>query len=350
MTEPLVSVVMATRNADRFLAEAIESVLSQTLTDFEFVIVEFGSTDESKSIVARYSATDGRIKLHEIPVCSLPMARNAGCRVARGRFIAVMDADDVCLRDRLAVEVNFLKEHPNVALLGGSVQWIDSTGNSMEVHSHPTEFQEIKSELATHCTFWHPTILMRKEALIAVGGYREAFVYAHDYDLELRMAEKYECANLPDVLLKYRIHSSQITLKKQWRQTLCKLAARASATSRESGDLDPIDAAMEITPALLEKMGVNSAAQENALASDCWIWVRNMKGAHEYAAALSSAHLMLNSNPVHVERWLIADLQLLVAQLYWKQGKFIRSALAASRAVVTRPLILGRPLRLVLER
>ena len=350
MSGPLVSVVMAVRNVERFLAEAIESILSQTYSNFEFVITDFGSTDNSKSIISRYAANDTRIRFHEIPACTLPVARNAGCSLARGEYIAVMDADDVCLPDRLASEVEFLKRHPEVAFLGGAVQWIDAAGSPLEVHSHPTDFREIKSELATHCTFWHPTVLMRKQAFASVGGYRGAFVYAHDYDLALRVAEKDECANLPNVVLKYRIHSSQVTLKKQRQQTLCKLAAQASATSRKRNNLDPLDAVTEITPAVLEQLGVDSAAQENALASDCWLWARNMKAAHEYAAALDSARLMLSSNPVHVDRWLIADLQLLVAQLYWKQRKFVRSILAASRAVVTRPLILGRPFRLVLGR
>lgn len=350
MSEPLISVVMAIRNVERFLVEAIESILGQTFTDFEFIIVDFGSTDESKSIVGRYAANDGRIRFHEIPACALPVARNAGCSLARGQFIAVMDADDVSLPLRLAVEVDFMERHPEVSLLGGAVEWIDTAGRPLGAHRHPTGFREIKSELTTHCTFWHPTVLMRKEAFASVGGYREAFVYAHDYDLELRLAEQFECANLPDVVLNYRIHPAQITLQKQRQQTLCKLAARTSASSRKSDDRDPLDAASEITPALLDKMGVDSVAQENALAADCWMWVRSMTAAREYTAALNSAHLMLGSRPVHVERWLIADLQLLVAQLYWKQGRFIKSLFAACHAVITRPLILGRPFRLVLGR
>src|SRR5205807_816493 len=122
---PLVSVVMAVRNVERFLAEAIESVLRQTFTDFEFIIVDFGSTDDSKSIISRYAPNDDRIKFHEIPVCTLPVARNAGCSLARGKYIAVMDADDVCLPDRLKVEVEFMQGHADVALLGGAVEWID---------------------------------------------------------------------------------------------------------------------------------------------------------------------------------------------------------------------------------
>ena len=350
MSTPLVSVVMAVRNVDRFLAEAIESILRQTFTDFEFVIVDFGSTDDSRSIVSRYAASDNRIRFHEIPVCTLPIARNAGCSLARGEYIAVMDADDVCLPDRLKLEVEFMHKNPDVALLGGAVEWIDASGRPLGAHHHPTGFPEIKSELSTHCTFWHPTILVRREAFVSVGGYRGAFVYAHDYDLELRIAEKYECANLPSVVLKYRIHSAQITLQKQTQQTLCKLAARTSARSRKSDNRDPIGAVSDITSELLEKLGVDPAALENALVSDCWLWARSMTAAREYTAALNSANLMLESKHVHVEQWLLADLQLLVAQLYWKQGRFLKSLLTACHAVFRRPLILGRPFRFVLGR
>jgi hypothetical protein len=261
-----------------------------------------------------------------------------------------MDADDVSLPERLALEVEFMRKHPEVALLGGAVEWIDAAGMPSGVHRHPTGHREIRSELVSHCTFWHPTIVLRKKAFISVAGYRDAFVYAHDYDLELRVSENHESANLADVVLRYRIHSAQVTLQKQRQQTLCKLAARTSASSRKSGNGDPLDTASEINPALLEKLGVDFAAQENALASDCWMWARSMTAAHEYTAALNSAHLMLASKPIHVERWLIADLQLLVARLYWKQGRFIKSLLAACHAVITRPIILGRPFRLALGR
>src|ERR1700751_330870 len=97
MNDPVVSVAMAVCNVGRFLAESIESVLAQTFSDFEFIIVDFGSTDKSKAIAASYAGKDSRIKVYEIPVCGLAEARNAACSHARGRYIAVMDADDFCL-------------------------------------------------------------------------------------------------------------------------------------------------------------------------------------------------------------------------------------------------------------
>src|ERR1700688_2996712 len=100
MNKPLVSVVMVVCNVERFLAEAIESILAQTFRDFEFVIVDYGSTDRSKIIISSFAAKDKRIKLHEIPNCSLPEARNAGSFLAQGKYIAVIDADNISLPER----------------------------------------------------------------------------------------------------------------------------------------------------------------------------------------------------------------------------------------------------------
>src|SRR5579872_49842 len=130
MNEPLVSVVMVTRNADRFLAESIESILGQTFRDFEFIILDFGSTDKTKAIVSSYAAKDSRVRLHEIPSCGLAEARNAGCSLARGKYIAIMDADDVSVPERLALEVEFMENNPGVGVLGGVTECIDATGSS----------------------------------------------------------------------------------------------------------------------------------------------------------------------------------------------------------------------------
>src|SRR5208283_530756 len=128
MKQPVVSVVMVTCNVERFLREAIESVLSQSFRDFEFVIVDFGSTDKSKDIISSYVEKDSRISLKEIPKCGLAAARNAACFLAKGRYIAIQDADDISLPDRLIAEVDFMEKHPEVGLVGSAIQRIDSDG------------------------------------------------------------------------------------------------------------------------------------------------------------------------------------------------------------------------------
>ena len=122
MSNPLVSVVMVVCNVDHFLAESIESILGQTFREFEFIIVDFGSTDKSKAIAASYAAKDNRVKLHDAPHCALAEVRNFGCSLAQGEYIAIMDADDVSAPDRLMLETEFMENHPEVGLLGGATE------------------------------------------------------------------------------------------------------------------------------------------------------------------------------------------------------------------------------------
>lgn len=350
MHKPVVSVVLVARDVDRFLAASIESILGQTFSEFEFIIVDFGSTDKSKAIASTYAAKDGRIRFHEIPNCGLTEARNAGCFLAQGRYIAIMDADDVSAPDRLSREVAFMEGHPEVGLVGGATEWINTVGRSLRIEFLPSEDHQIKSALVTHCPFCHPTVLIRREAFVLMGGYRAVFAQAEDYDLWLRLSEHYRCANLKEVVLKYRIHPYQLTLRKQREQTLCKLAARASALSRRNRKPDPLDGCQEVTPALLAGLGVTDVILQNALASDCLNWVRSMTLAGEYLAALNAAIDLLRSDLKYVETWQIADLYLTIARIQWRQRKYWQGGLAASRAVITRPAVIGRPLRPLLQR
>jgi glycosyltransferase involved in cell wall biosynthesis len=341
---------MVVRDMACFLTESIESILGQTFAEFEFIIVDFGSADNSKSIAAGYAAKDSRIKLHEIPNCGLAEARNAGCSFAQGRWIAVMDADDVSLPNRLLWEMEFMGKHPEVGLLGGATEWIDATGRPIRTNFFPTGHDEIKAFLAIGFPFCHSAVLMRREAFATVGGYRAAFTSSQDYDLGLRIAEHFPCANLDRVVLQYRIHPSQISMRMRQQQTLSKLAAQVSASSRRRGDPDPMDAVEEITPELLATLGVTEARLHRELASDCRDWVHNMFLAGEYPVALNAALEFLQSDLKCVERRQLADLRVFVARLYWKQKRFLSSFRAALHAVVTSPVVTGGFLKSLLRR
>jgi cellulose synthase/poly-beta-1,6-N-acetylglucosamine synthase-like glycosyltransferase len=350
MTKPIVSVVMVTCDVDRFLAESIESILGQTFRDFEFVIADFGSTDKSKSIISDYAAKDSRIKFYEISHRSLAKARNAGCFLAQGEYIAVADADDVSDPNRLQWEVEFLEKHPQVGALGGAVEWIDSAGRSLYIAQHPVDDREIRSALLTHSVLWHPTALIRNDAFISVGGYRPVFVQAEDYDLWLRIAQHFQLANLDRVVLKYRIHPNQISMRERAEQTFCVLAAQFAASSRREELPDPLDSAEAITPAALAGWGVTRVRLQRALFSDRRQWIRHMCMAGEYSVALQAAIESLQSDLKDVEPWQVADLELTVAQLYWRRKEYAKSFLAVTRALATRPLIVGRPIRSALRR
>jgi len=348
--KPVVSVVMVTCNVERFLAESIESILDQTFRQFEFIIVDFGSTDKSKAIASNYAARDGRIKLHTIPKCSLPEARNEGGFLAQGEYIAIMDADDVSLPNRLLWQVEFMEKRPEVGVLGGAVQWVDAAGRPLRKMQHPLRDPEIQSALLRYPALWQPTVLIRREAFVLVGGYRAAFTVSHDYDLWLRIAEHFQIANLEQVVLKYRIHPRQVSLRKRRQQSICALAAQVAATSRRKGETDPLTGVREITPVLLTGLGVTEAKQRTNLASDYLWWIRSMFGAGQHELALKSALEMLRYDWQYAERQHIADVQLIVARLYWRQKRFLSSFLAAGRAVLTRPILVARLLSSTLRR
>ena len=141
MHNPIISVVMVVCNVDRFLAEAIESILGQTFREFEFIIVDFGSTDRTKAIVSSYAAKDSRIRLHEIPQCGWLRRAMRVVLSRKAKYIAIMDADDVSVPERLTWQIEFMEKHPEVSVLGGAVEWIDAAGKPLITWDNPAERQ-----------------------------------------------------------------------------------------------------------------------------------------------------------------------------------------------------------------
>lgn len=349
---PLVSVVMVIRNVERFLPEAIESILRQTYRNFEFIIVDFGSTDRSKAIAAGYAADDPRIALSEISPCSYIGAKIAACSLPKGKYIAIQDADDVSLPDRLAAEVDFLDSHPKVGLLGGSVQWINANGDFLpSADDYPSDDEELRKELRVRNPFWHPTVLIRREAFVRTGGYRAVFVQSDDYDLWLRITEHYQCANLKQKVLNYRIHPQQLSFRKRKDQIVCALAAQASAAMRREGKPDPLDSVTEITPALLSEMGVNEELQMKSLAGGYFGYINHMFDAGSYAAVPEATEEMIQvCQGPYLEPRLVSDMHVLSAKAHWKRGKVLEGAFSLARAIRARPRVVARPIRMLQQR
>jgi len=226
---PKVSVVMPVYNSEAFLGEAIESILSQTFTDFEFVIVDDGSTDRSSHIITDYASKDPRIRVHEMPQNSgIVAALNEGVRVAAAPLIARMDADDISLPGRLERQVSFLDQNP-VGLVGSN--YIKSTENSRKTTHHPTAPEEVARKLLYACCIGHPTVMFTRDAFVQAGGYEPSYTGggAEDYDLWLRMSRNVQLANLPDNLLKYRRHSVSLTATASRKDKYAKNSACAVA-------------------------------------------------------------------------------------------------------------------------
>jgi glycosyltransferase involved in cell wall biosynthesis len=262
---PRVSVVMAVRNGGPYLEKAVDSILAQTFTDFEFVIIDDGSTDSTPQVLQRYQAADRRVLVHHQENVGLTVSLNRGCGRARGAYLARMDADDIAFGDRLERQVGFLDRHPRVALVGSPVVRIDESGREIKRSGGPGSHAEIVRALAEYNCFTHPTVMLRKDMLAAVGGYREAYRQAQDYDLWLRLAERYELANLADPLLYYRVYADQVSVRHLEQQIVSVVGARAAARERAATGRDPTPARGYITAGLLREWGVPDATVAKAM-------------------------------------------------------------------------------------
>ncbi len=232
---PTVSVLLPVHNAARYLPEAVESILGQSFTDFEFLIIDDGSTDASRAILERYAARDRRISLRSRPNTGLTVALSELLGLARGELVARMDADDVALPERLTRQVEYLRAHPDVVCIGTAVHLIDGAGWLLG-DGHPgMDHEEIQRQaLAGDCPLNHPSVMMRRAAVEAVGGYRAEFEPAEDLDLWLRLGEVGLLVNLPEVLMKYRQHRESFSEQHQRRQ-LERSAAAVLETCRRRG-------------------------------------------------------------------------------------------------------------------
>jgi len=207
--EGLVSVLMPVRNAKPFLSEAIDSILRQTLRNIELVIVDDGSTDDSNDVVLAYAAIDSRVRYVRRHQRGLVAALNEAISLSRGCYVARMDADDVAHPDRLLLQMAFLAANRDCVAVGSQVECIDRDGSLIGFLKYEQSHEDIEDRLLCRRlgpTMAHPAVTMRRSVLEAVGGYRAKFQASEDRDLWLRLGERGRLANLPDVLLRYRLH------------------------------------------------------------------------------------------------------------------------------------------------
>ncbi|MCS6815163.1 MAG: glycosyltransferase family 2 protein [Cyanobacteria bacterium] len=216
---PLVSVLMSVYNSERYLAQAIESILHQSFTDFEFIIIDDGSTDRSLEILQAYAQRDPRIQLISRENRGLARTKNELVSLARGEFLAIMDSDDVAMPDRLAHQVAFLRANPDVVCVGGAYDFIDEAGRLLEHVSVPlTDADLQRFALQGKVLINHPSAMIRRQALEQVGGYDETMHTDGILDLWLRLGEVGKLANLAETVLHYRQHQHSVSEQKQWLQ------------------------------------------------------------------------------------------------------------------------------------
>ncbi len=217
ISRPSISVVMSVYNGGKYLEQAIKSVLAQTYQDFEFIIVDDASTDDFSSVLSKFD--DPRIKLiTNSENLGLTKSLNKAVSVARGRYIARMDADDISLPLRFERQVAFLEKTPQYALVGSSYYQIDENGKIKSIVKVLTDDQSLREGLMLQNWFGHGSVMMSKEVLLKAGGYNERFRFSQDYDLWLRIAENNKIANIEEPLYGWRASCSGISIEKRKEQ------------------------------------------------------------------------------------------------------------------------------------
>lgn len=201
---------MPVYNTGRYVGEAIQSILMQKFTDFEFIIINDGSTDNSLSVISSFK--DKRIKL--INICANSgnyFARNKGYEIARGKYICAMDSDDVSTLNRLEIQFKYMEDHPDVGLSGGGFRIL---GREEDIFFRETEYENIKVMLLRSFCFYHTPLIFRHSFLKKYDlRYNEKYRLAADYDLAVRCAKYFTVTNIPEDLFHYRIHDEQISWK-----------------------------------------------------------------------------------------------------------------------------------------
>lgn len=283
---------MSVHNGTRYLPAAMDSVLRQTWRDFEFLIVDDGSTDGAGEMLAAYAARDPRVVVHSTPNRGLTRSLNMAARLARGSLLARMDADDVALPERLAKQVAWLAEHPDVVVLGTRALRVDPELWPICDWNVPLEHEAIDHFHLSGLSggIIHPAAMIRRDAFAACGGYDESLPASQDYDLWLRLAEHGRLANLPDILLLYRLHLDSVTSARRAQQLEC--LKRSCLLARKRRGLDDKPAQLHLN------RGALSPLQQRLT------WVRRACKAGYFAAARKHVLAALREAPAAPRVWL----------------------------------------------
>ena len=242
MTDPKITVAMSVYNNAPYLAAAIESICAQSFTDFEFVIVNDGSSDASGAIIDRSAARDSRIRVIHQPNAGLVPSLNRILDEARGTLIARMDGDDIALPERFARQIAYLDAHPDVGVLGSGTLSIDEAGKPLSTQPRlpiVTTLDDLSADLRHGPPLCHPAVMMRRDLVCGVGGYHPAYRHCEDYDLWLRLAEQTRLATLPETLLLYRQSDTQVSTRHGFEQKYGAAVAWQAHVERLAGRPDP---------------------------------------------------------------------------------------------------------------
>jgi hypothetical protein len=342
---PPVAVVMAVYNGEAFLSETLDSILRQTFTDFELVVVDDGSTDMTPQILDAYAAGDSRVVVLRQHNQGRAAALNDGVAAARAPLIARIDADDIATPRRLELQREYLDNHPEVAVVGGSVTFIDDGGRAFAESAYPFTPEEVRAAVAAMRTpLAHPAAMIRKKVFVEVGGYRPVFVDADDVDLWLRILDHHELANVPEVVVRYRIHRRQASVVGMERQALCCVAAHVAARARRAGLADPVDAVDHIdAETVIAWGGTREEITAFFVESATWLARTSARAGYGDIAKALFAMASLEARSEAGSPKLIADVHKARARHLAERGRRFQAKVEAARAVIAARAATARP-------
>ncbi len=211
-----ISVLIPAYNEEKFIAEAIESVLAQSHADFELIVLDDGSTDRTREIALRYAAQDSRVRVESHANVGIGPTLNRGFELAQNEWVAMLQGDDVMMPGRLENQLAFIAEHPEIAAAGGFCKHIDRTGRIIGKGRSPFTTHEAVEKLYSAnepVIINSSTVMIRKSALQAIGGYRKQFRVNEDVDMWNRLLENgYKLLVQPEYLVKYRVHAGSVSI------------------------------------------------------------------------------------------------------------------------------------------
>lgn len=290
---PTASVLLPVWNGEQYLAEAVESVLAQSFEPIELLIVDDGSTDATPDLACAFARRDARVRVIPMERRGLGHALNAGIALARGRYVARMDADDFSHPTRLEKQIAFLETNPECVAVGSAIEVVDESGAPVGTSIFPEDHLAIVDTLLHRrgTAVAHPTVVVRREAYVAVGGYRPEWFPAEDLDLWFRLSRIGRLANLREPLLRYRRHRGSVGSRERGRQMTKSLSILNEA--RRDRGMPPLP------PPLRSEGGRKHVANYH---SDC---ARTALTAGRRATAARHAGACIAAEPSWLEPWFV---------------------------------------------
>lgn len=227
---PNISVVMPAYNAEKYIGIAIESILQQSYKNFELIIIDDHSTDKTSEVIKRYAAADARVvSVRNDQNMKISATLNRGLAMAKGTYIARMDADDQSMPTRLQKQYDFLESHPDAVIVGADINVCSETLQKINVRKYNQTDELIRRKIFRYGQFCHPVVMFRADVLPSTGGYNASLYDVEDYDLFFRLGKQGGMANIDEVLLNYRTSKTSVSALRARRQELLTLYVRAKA-------------------------------------------------------------------------------------------------------------------------